>query len=64
MQEWEWEKMRINIILREGMGMFLYTTLRMGGNGIEKFISAYLHFVLIIIHKYVYNVLSDHSLIQ
>ena len=41
--------MIISILLREGMGMFLYTTMGMGkeweyghGNGIEKVITAHL----------------------
>ena len=40
MREWEWEGMGINILLREGLGMFLYTTMKIGweydyGNGSE-----------------------------
>ena len=30
MREWEWEGMEINILLREGMGMLSYITMRMG----------------------------------
>ena len=30
MQEWEWEGMGINILLQEGMGIFVYTTMGMG----------------------------------
>ena len=30
MREWEWEGMGINILLREGVGMFLCTTIGMG----------------------------------
>ena len=47
----EWEIIRIKILLREGMGMFLYTTtgmgwewecgLVMGGIGIKKAIPAH-----------------------
>ena len=53
MREWEWEGMEINILLREGKGMFLYNTMRMGweleydhGNGSEwdrKVILAHLY---------------------
>ena len=29
MREWEFEGMGLNILLREGMGMLLYTTMEM-----------------------------------
>ena len=49
MRKWEWEGMGINILLREGMVMFVYTTMGINereweyghGNGIEKVIYAH-----------------------